>query len=52
MQNSLRMKTHPSQALLKPVTTEMLLELFPFGKLSIFFQEVLIVPMHGIQILI
>ncbi|CAG9806452.1 unnamed protein product [Chironomus riparius] len=31
MQNSLRMKTHPSQVLLKPVTTEMLLELFPFG---------------------
>ncbi|XP_070493703.1 soluble guanylate cyclase 89Da-like isoform X2 [Chironomus tepperi] len=31
MQNSLRMKTHPSQVSLKPVTTEMLLELFPFG---------------------
>lgn len=37
MQNSLRMKTHPSQLSLKPVTTEMLLELFPFGKLLIIF---------------
>jgi len=46
MQNSLRMKTHPSQLSLKPVTTEMLLELFPFGKLLIFLALML-----GIQIL-
>lgn len=32
MAKQLHIQAHPSQLNLKPVTTEMLLDLFPFGK--------------------